>query len=69
LKLLHDFGVRALFGTLIILPSILTLCWLAINGSSESLVLIGELAGIVIGFYFGQRSTAKKEGDSDVANK
>ncbi len=67
MKLLKDFGVRALLGTLVVAPTSITLCILASRGSTEALVMIGEMATMAVGFYFGQRSIQKSnEGGSNV---
>lgn len=55
MKLANDFGVRALFGTLIITPSMAALLYLVVNGADNALSVMTGLTGAVVGFYFGQR--------------
>lgn len=56
MKLIKDFGVRALLGTIIVAPSIGALVYLAVNGSTEALTALGIMASAVTAYYFGQRS-------------
>ena len=59
MKLLQDFGVRALFGTLLIAPVSFAIIWATIY--PESIAAIKELSGIigawvmaVVVFYFSR---------------
>jgi len=56
MKLTKDFGVRALMGVLVVIPTVSTLCYLAVRGSSEALVAIAAMSTGIIGYYFGQRN-------------
>ena len=56
MKLLQDFGVRALLGTIIVAPAVGALVYLAVKGSTEAMTSLGIMATAVIAFYFGQRS-------------
>ena len=47
-KLKTDFGVRALFGILIVGPSTGTLAYLAINGSDEALTALATMGTAVM---------------------
>ena len=61
MKLIKDFGVRALFGVIILVPAVATLCYLALDGSREALIAIVAASSSIVSFYFGQRSKEKKE--------
>ena len=55
-KLAEDFGVRAWFGTIVLIFAMPTLCLLSYKGNE---ICLGGLIGIVstvIAFYFGARS-------------
>jgi hypothetical protein len=55
MKLLRDFGVTALFGTLIIIGSFVMLGLGLVNGdisASDILPMIGAWVGAVVGAYF-----------------
>jgi len=54
-KLKQDFGVRALFGVLVVVPVVATLAILAFRGSSEALIALVAMGSSVVAFYFGQR--------------
>ena len=58
MKLIQDFGVRALLGTVVVVPTIGALVFLAINGSNEARTVLGTIASMVIAFYFGQRQAS-----------
>lgn len=58
MKLVRDFGVRALMGLLVLTPAIATLCYLAVKNSPEALVAIVAMSTAIVGFYFGTRSKA-----------
>ena len=55
MKLINDFGVRALLGTMIVAPAVIALVILALNGSSEAMTALVAMATGVSGYYFGQR--------------
>lgn len=54
-KLKEDFGVRALFGVLVVAPAVIALVVLALKGSSEALIALVAMGSSVVAFYFGQR--------------
>ncbi len=58
MKLIQDFGVRALMGVLVLAPAVATLCYLAARGSVEALVALASMSTGIIGFYYGTRSKA-----------
>lgn len=59
MKLFKDFGIRALFGTLII-AGFLYFFWLAMTRYPQALIIVKDafvgLITMIVGFYFGQRS-------------
>jgi uncharacterized membrane protein YjjB (DUF3815 family) len=60
MKLAKDFGVRALFGTLIII-GVFGLCfYLAVNDKLPAEILAGVVGtlGTLVGFYFGTEKKA-----------
>lgn len=69
-KLLRDFGIRALFGTLLILAFAVVFIrfGLALPPTLENLRAIGEIAipvvMFVLGFYFGQRINNTANGEN-----
>lgn len=54
-KLKQDFGVRVLFGVLVVVPTVTTLIILSLKGSSEALIALVAMGSSVVAFYFGQR--------------
>jgi len=56
MKLIQDFGVRALLGTIVTLGATGTLGYLAINGNAEAQTALVAMASGVIAYYFGQKS-------------
>ena len=61
MKLARDFGIRALFGTIVLCFSVPTLCFLAAYGSDQALTALITLAASVVAFYFGARSQKPPE--------
>ena len=56
MKLLKDFGVRALLATLVVSGAVAGAFYLILNGNSElGMSFLGQTAMAAIGFYFGQR--------------
>ena len=51
-KLIHDFGIRAWLGTLVVAPGMGALAYLALKGSSEALIALSTNITAVLGFYF-----------------
>ncbi len=64
-KLKRDFGVRALLGTLIVVPSVGALGYLAITGSDVALTALATMGSAVMAFYFGQRSVQRQKGEDE----
>ena len=65
MKLINDFGVRALFGSIAVGGAVFTLSWIAITQENVSaLQMLGDAMIAVIAFYFGQRSNGGKNGSS-----
>jgi len=58
MKLVKDFGVRALLGSIIVAPATACLVVLALNGSSEAMTGLVAMATGVTGYYFGQRGNS-----------
>lgn len=58
MKLIKDFGVRALLGTIIVAPAVVALVILAVKGSPEAMTGLVAMATGVTGYYFGQRGSA-----------
>jgi hypothetical protein len=56
MKLITDFGVRALLGTIVSLGAVGTLGYLALHGNAEAQTTLSVLVSGVIAFYFGQKS-------------
>lgn len=55
MKLLKDFGVRALLAFIPITGATITLSYLAINGSTEAMLALAGMATLAGGYYFKQR--------------
>ena len=61
MKLYRDFGIRALFGTIVLLLAVPTMALLAYSGNEQALIALITLATTVVAFYFGARSQKPPE--------
>lgn len=57
MKLVQDFGIRALLGTIVVLGGVGTLGYLAIiKSSAEAQTALATMTSMIVAYYFGQRS-------------
>ena len=56
MKLWHDFGVRALFGVIVLTPAMYVLGRLALDHHEAAITTLTNLAVAVIAFYFGTKA-------------
>lgn len=56
MKLLQDFGVRALLATIVTTPTVALLFIMAAKGNEAAFTTLVAMASGALAFYFGQRS-------------
>jgi hypothetical protein len=63
-KLVKNFGIRALFGVIILALALPSICIMAIYGNEHALTTLGLIVMAVVSFYFGassQKTPSKPE--------